>query len=100
MRRHLAPALGPIIAANIVFTAGLAVGLEAGLLVLGIGDPGEISWGAEIAQALASKSINNGWVWLRWLVPAGAALSLSVVGFALIGVALEPRSNPRWNRAQ
>ena len=99
MRRHLAPALGPIIGANFVFLAGVTVTVEAGFALIGIGDPGEISWGAEIAQAITSRSIQNGWVWLRWLVPAGVALSLAVVGFALIGVAMEPRSNPRWNRS-
>lgn len=100
MRRHLLPALGPIIAANLVIMASVAVFIEASLAFLGLGDPAEVSWGAEIGQAVGSREINIGWLWLRWLVPAGVALSIAIVGFSLIGVALEPRFNPRWNRAR
>lgn len=100
MRRHLLPALGPVIGANLVYMAGMAVVIEAALSFLGLGDPAAVSWGAELNRALASPQIQIGSLWLWWLVPAGAALTLAILSFTIIGVALEPRFNPRWDRAR
>lgn len=100
MRRHLAPALGPIIAANLVYVAGLAVTIEAGLAFIGLGDPAAVSWGAELNRAIANPQIYIGSLWLYWLLPAGLALTLVVLGFTFIGVGLEPRFNPRWDSAR
>lgn len=98
IRRHLVPALGPVIAANMVFVAGLAVAIEAGLSFLGLGDPAAVSWGAELQRAVTSQQIQIGSLWLWWLAPFGLALTFAIFGFSLIGVALEPRFNPRWGR--
>ena len=98
MRRHLIPALGPVIGANLVFVAGVAVTTEAALSFLGLADPSVVSWGAEINRALADDQIAFGSLWLWWLLPFGVALTLAILGFTLIGVALEPRFNPRWRR--
>ncbi|HUR23090.1 MAG TPA: ABC transporter permease [Acidimicrobiales bacterium] len=100
IRRHLLPALGPVIAANMVFVAGVAVAVEAGLSFLGLGDPAAVSWGAEMERAVTSQQIQIGSLWLWWLIPFGLALTFAVFGFSLIGVALEPRFNPRWHRAR
>lgn len=100
MRRHLVPALGPVIAANMVFVAGLAVAIEAGLSFLGLGDPAAVSWGAELERAVSNQQIQIGSIWVWWLLPSGLALTFAIFGFSLIGVALEPRFNPRWGRAR
>jgi len=100
IRRHLVPALGPVIAANLVFVAGLAVAVEAGLSFLGLGDPSAVSWGAELERAVSNPQIQLGNLWLYWLVPFGLALTFAIFGFSLIGVGLEPRFNPRWGRAR
>lgn len=100
MRRHLVPALGPVIAANLVFVGGLAVLTEAGLAFLGLGDPIAVSWGAELERAVSNPQISIGSLWLWWLLPVGLALTLAIVGFTLIGVALEPRFNARTSRAR
>ena len=100
IRRHLVPSLGPIIAANLVFVAGLSVAIEAGLAFLGLGDPVAVSWGSDLNRALTNPQILIDLLWLRWLVPTGLALTLAVVGFTLVGVALEPQFNPRSNRAR
>jgi peptide/nickel transport system permease protein len=98
MRRHLVPALGPVIAANLVYVAGLAVTVEAGLSFIGLGDPAAVSWGTELNRALENPHIYLGPLWVWWLLPAGLALTLVVLGFTFIGVGLEPRFNPRWRR--
>ena len=100
MRRHLVPALGPVIAANLTFVAGLAVSIEAGLSFIGLADPAAVSWGAELSRAVANDQIDIGNLWLYWLLPPGLALTTTVLGFTFIGVGLEPRFNPRWNRSR
>jgi peptide/nickel transport system permease protein len=99
MRRHLIPALGPVIASNLVFVAGVAVSIEAGLAFIGLGDPSAVGWGTMLNRALESPQIYLGSLWLWWLLPAGLALTVAVLGFTFIGVGLEPRFNPRWRRA-
>ncbi len=98
MRRHLIPALAPVIAANLAFVAGLAVTIEAGLAFIGLGDPNSVSWGAMLERALAHQALYVTSIWLWWLLPAGLAITLAVLGFTFIGVGLEPRFNPRWTR--
>lgn len=98
MRRHLVPALGPIIAANLAFMAGLAVTIEAGLAFIGLADPATPSWGGILERALRNQAIYVTPMWLWWLLPAGLAITLAVLGFTFIGVGLEPRFNPRWTR--
>ena len=100
MGRHLIPALGPVIAANLVYVAGVAVAVEAGLAFLGLGDPAAVSWGQDLNRALNHMSIRTGTVWLWWLLPLGAALTVAISGITLIGMGLEPRFNPRTSRAR
>ncbi len=95
MRRHLAPALGPVLAANLIYMAGQAVIIEAGLAFLGLGDPAAVSWGDELNRALGNRLITIGWLWVWWLLPAGIALTLAVLGITFIGLGLEPAFNPR-----
>ena len=99
MRRHLMPALGPVIASNVVLWAGLAVTIEAGMAFIGLGDPTAVGWGTMLNRAITSPQIYLGSLWLWWLLPAGMALTLAVLGFTFIGVGLEPRFNRRSDRA-
>jgi peptide/nickel transport system permease protein len=98
VRRHLVPSLGPVTAANLVYAAGTAVTVEAGLAFIGLGDPTTVSWGADLNRAVTNPQIYLGSLWLWWLLPAGLALTLAILGFTFIGVGLEPRFNPRWDR--
>ncbi|MBA3328325.1 MAG: ABC transporter permease [Solirubrobacterales bacterium] len=99
VRRHLVPDLGPLVVASFVDWAATAVLLEAGLAFLGLGDPTGVSWGAMLDRALAHPGIYAGGEWAWWVLPAGVAIALASVGFAFVGLALEPRANPRWRRA-
>ena len=99
MRRHLLPALGPVIAANLIYMAGQAVIIEAGLAFLGLGDPAAVSWGGELNRALGNQQIYIGSTWVWWLLPAGLAITLVMVGITFIGLGLEPAFNPRSARS-
>ncbi len=100
VRRHLMPALGPVIAANFVNVAAVAVVMEAGLSFLGLGDPTAVSWGAILSRALRHPGLYFSSLWTWWVLPAGLAITLAMLGFTFLGVGLEPRFNPRWARGR
>lgn len=99
MRRHLIPAVGPTAAAGFVHWASTAVVLEAGLTFLGLGDPTGVSWGTTLNRALDYQGLYYSSMWVWWVVPAGLAITLAALGFAFVGVGLEPRFNPQWRKA-
>lgn len=98
IRRHLGPALAPVIAVNFVDVASIALGLEAGLAFLGLGDPSAVTWGQVMQRALRFPGLYFTDLWVWWLLPAGLAVTVAVLGFAFVGVGLEPRFNPRVRR--
>jgi peptide/nickel transport system permease protein len=92
IRRHIIPDMGPLLVADFVFCMRRAVFLQAGLAFLGIGNPNVVSWGSMINDARAWVFLD---VWRWWLIPAGAALSITIVAITLIGSGLEPALDPR-----
>ena len=99
MRRHLVPAVGPTAAAGFVQWASTGIALEAGLAFLGLGDPSAVSWGTILNRALDYQGLYYGPLWIWWVLPAGLVTTLAALGFAFIGVGLEPRFNPQWRKA-
>lgn len=98
LRRHLVPALTPVIVAAFVNWAATAVVMQAGLAFLGLSDPTEVSWGSVLNRALGHQGVyaTSEWVW--WVLPPGLAVTAAAVGLAFLGLALEPRANPRMRR--
>ena len=90
--RHIIPDLAPILIALIIQDARRAIFMEAGLSFLGIADPSIISWGIMIQHALKYSYLE---VWKWWLIPAGFALSLTILSLTFIGSALDKCFNPR-----
>lgn len=99
MRRHLLPALGPLLVSGFVAVAAHAVLLEAGLAFLGLSDPTSVTWGLVLNQALLQQGAYFSAVWTWWALPAGLAVTLAVLGFSFIGIGVEHNFNPRWERA-
>lgn len=97
-RRHLVPALGPVLVAVVVDVAARAALMEAGLAFLGLSDLTGVSWGMILNRAFAEPGLYFSPMW-QWLVlPAGFAITLAVLGFTFLGVGLEPLMNPRTGR--
>lgn len=98
LRQHLVPALGPVLVALFVAFASNAILLDASLAFLGLSDPEGVSWGLMLNDALAEPGLyfTSDWVW--WVLPAGLAITLAVIGFSFLGVGLETTLNPRVNR--
>jgi len=100
IRRHLVPALGPIIITGFVSIAGVAVALDAGLAFLGLGDPTGVSWGLVLNRALRHPGLYFTPLWTWSVLPAGFAITLAILAFTFVGIGLEARLNPRLARAR
>jgi peptide/nickel transport system permease protein len=90
--KHIVPDLGTILVVEFIYCIRRAVFVEAGLAFLGIGDPMLVSWGTMMRDAMKFSYLN---VWQWWLVPAGIALSLTIVGLTFISYAAESVLDPR-----
>lgn len=90
--RHILPDLGPILLAEFIYGIRRAVFMEAGLAFIGIADPNVVSWGVMMKKAL-DFSYMDAWLW--WLIPAGVALSATIISVTFIGHSLEPVMDPR-----
>jgi peptide/nickel transport system permease protein len=98
LRRHILPDLALLSIAEFIPAAGRAVGLQAGLAFLGVGDPTLPSWGAMIRDAVAFRAIFITAAWKWWLAPPVIALVALIVGITLLGAAAERRLSPRLAR--
>ncbi len=98
LRRHILPDLTLLSIAEFIPAAGRAVGLQAGLAFLGVGDPTLPSWGAMIRDAVGFRAlfITSAWKW--WFAPPVLALVALIVGITLLGAAAERRLSPRLVR--
>lgn len=97
IRRHVLPRIAPIIVAEFVRVANVAILLEASLAFLGLGDPVAKSWGTMLHYAYARAAFLTG-SWLWWVVPPGLCIAAVVMGFALLGYSLEQGTDPRLRR--
>ncbi len=92
--RHILPGVLSLALAQFVLATSGAILLEAALSFLGLGDPTQKSWGTVLFYAQARNAFLSGaWVW--WVIPPGLMITASVLGFALLGFALEETLNPR-----
>lgn len=95
LRSHLLPAIAPLVVATSVGQLGRAIGLEATLAFLGIGDPLRPSWGLILRRALDDPGIWFTDRWLWWVVPPSLCIALVLTGCTLLGIAVEARVDPR-----
>lgn len=92
IRRHIVPELSPILVVGFIYSMRRAIFLEAGLAFIGISDPSTVSWGMMMKEAM-DFSYLNAWTW--WMIPAGVALSLTIIAITFIGHSMEPAMDPR-----
>jgi peptide/nickel transport system permease protein len=96
LRRHILPAVLPLMLANMVLVISLAILSESTLAFLGLGDPTVISWGQMLNYAFGRGAVSAGAWWA--LIPPGLAIVWVVLGTTLFGTALEDALNPRLKR--
>jgi peptide/nickel transport system permease protein len=95
LRRHILPAIAPLIAFGLIAAAGRAVIMEAGLAFLGLGDPSAKSWGLMMRFALNLPGLLLTDRWLWWLLPPGLCITLLILALTYVGMGLEKCLHPR-----
>lgn len=96
MYYHILPNVFPLIFANTVLVAAIAILSETTLSFLGMGDPTQITWGMMLHFAFSMGAVSFGAWW--WLLPPGICVVLVVLSFTFIGYALDEVLNPKLRR--
>jgi peptide/nickel transport system permease protein len=93
MARQVLPNVAPFILVSATLTVASAILSETTLTFLGLGNPVDVSWGSMINQAFFQGAITSGAWW--YILPPGIAILIVVLGFTLVGRAVENILNPR-----
>lgn len=93
MARQVLPNVMPLILVSSTLTVASAILSEATLTFLGLGDPTAVSWGSLINNAFMQGAVTAGAWW--YLIPPGVAILIIVLGFTLVGRAVEHVLNAR-----
>jgi peptide/nickel transport system permease protein len=93
MARQVLPNVAPFILVSATLTVASAILSETTLTFLGLGNPTDVSWGSMINQAFNQGAITSGAWW--YVLPPGLAIVVVVLGFTLVGRAVENILNPR-----
>jgi peptide/nickel transport system permease protein len=93
MTRQVLPNVMPLILVSSTLTVASAILSEATLTFLGLGDPTAVSWGSLINNAFMQGAVTAGAWW--YLLPPGLAILVIVLGFTLVGRAVEHLLNAR-----
>ncbi|TDD21662.1 ABC transporter permease [Kribbella turkmenica] len=89
---EIVPNMISLIVVGFMGSALGAIGAEAGLAFLGLGDPQTTSWGTMLNQASLGGALTTGqWA---WLVAPGLVLALLITSFTLINFGIDALSNP------
>jgi peptide/nickel transport system permease protein len=96
LRRQVLPNVVPFILVSGTLTIAVAILTDTTLTFLGLGNPTDVSWGSMINQALNQGAVTDGAWW--YILPPGVAIVIVVLGFTMIGRAVENILNPRIAR--
>lgn len=92
---HLLPNSIPIALVLFIMEFQHVILAESGLSFLGLGDPTIKSWGTILHYAFEYPTIFISNVWVRWVVPPGACITMVVLALTLVGFSLEGWAEPR-----
>jgi ABC-type glutathione transport system ATPase component/ABC-type dipeptide/oligopeptide/nickel transport system permease subunit len=93
MVREILPNMRSLLVSSFIGAAVYAIGAEAGLEFLGLGDLARVSWGTSLYWARSEAALITGSWWT--FVPAGACIGLVGFGLALVNRAVDELADPR-----
>lgn len=96
MMRHILPNVFPLVFANTVLVAAVAIVSETTLSFLGLGDPTTASWGMMLHYAFESGATSAGAWW--YYLPPGICVVMVVLSFTLLGYAFDEILNPKLRK--
>jgi peptide/nickel transport system permease protein len=91
--KEILPNMYSIVAASFLGSTIYAIGAEAGLEFIGLGNPSVVSWGTNLYWAGNNAGLLTGAWWT--IVPAGTCIALLAFGFAMLNYAIDEITNPR-----
>lgn len=91
--REIFPNMVSIVVAGMFGAINYAIGAQAGLEFLGLGDPSSISWGTNLYWAQNNAGLLTGAWWT--IIPSGLCIALVAFALALINYAIDEVTNPR-----
>lgn len=91
--REILPNMWSLVIAGFVGAATGAIGAEAGLSFLGLGDPNSISWGTMLYQANAQGALAQG-LW-PWVIAPGLVLAVLITSLTFINFGVDLLANPQ-----
>jgi peptide/nickel transport system permease protein len=94
---YLIPRMIPLLIPGLVLSVPAFVFLEAGLAVLGLGDPVLPTWGKMIDDANRNAALYRGYYY--WILEPTILLMVTGLGFAMLGFALDRVFNPKLRDA-
>ena len=91
--KEVMPNMMSLVALSYISAANGAIGAEAGLEFLGLGDPNTVSWGTMLYWANNGGALVTGqWA---WLIAPGLALAFLTTALVLINFGVDALSNPQ-----
>ncbi len=96
MFKHILPNVFPLVFANTILIAAVAIISETTLSFLGMGDTLKPSWGMMLHFAFESGAASIGAYW--FLIPPGICVILVVLSFTFLGYAFDEILNPKLRR--
>lgn len=91
--REILPNMTSIVVAGMFGAINYAIGAQAGLEFLGLGNPSAISWGTNLYWAQNNAGLLTGAWWT--IIPSGLCIAMVAFAFALINYAIDEVTNPR-----
>jgi len=96
IRRHIMPNAFPLVFANTILTVAISILSEATLSFLGMRPVNTITWGTMLSRASDADAFNIGLQ--GWIVLPGLCIVVVVLGFTLLGYALDDIMNPKLRK--
>jgi peptide/nickel transport system permease protein len=93
IRRHIFPNTFPLVFANTILTVAVSILSEATLSFLGLRPVGVVTWGTMLSYASDASAFHIGLHW--WILAPGLCIVAVVLGFTLLGYALDEILNPK-----
>lgn len=96
IRRHVFPNTFPLVFANTILTVAVSILSEATLSFLGLRPQGSVTWGTMLSYAQGNNAFLIGLHW--WILAPGLCIVFIVLGFTLLGYALDDALNPKLRK--
>jgi peptide/nickel transport system permease protein len=96
IRRHILPNAFPLVFANTILIVAVSILSESTLSFLGMRPVATVTWGTMLSYASDIGAIRLGLHW--WILAPGICIVLVVLGFTLVGYALDDILNPKLRK--